>query len=213
MVISVMLAGIIGSASHCSVMCSPLVAAQMLELNDRKKPQSFILFYHAGRVLTYMILGALVLLAGRFVFGQQLAQLANLMMVAAGAVFIVSAILPKKTHRCCDSTKKSAMAKVVSLWPSLRGQYVLRGMLMGFMPCGLLVSALLMVGATNSVAAAMLMMFVFGLSTIPALQLAGFGVLSLGRRYPVWGVKLGRGIMVINGTVLCVLGLNVAGLH
>lgn len=212
LLLSAALAGLVGSISHCSLMCSPLVMAQMLSLHEQQKPQRLMAWYHAGRISTYMLLGVLAFAAASVVFGGKLASIASVMMVAAGSIFIFSAVQPRKTHRCCDS-KTHAMSQRIAQLANAPLQLYLRGALMGFMPCGLLVSMWLLAGASGGALYAALLMLAFGLGTLPVLQAAGFGALSLGRRYPSLGAKLGRASMAINGAALCAIGFNIVKLY
>lgn len=210
--LAVLAAGLLGSASHCSVMCSPAVMTQMLDLNAKRQPQWLMLFYHAGRITIYMALGVFSLLAARFVFGRSLGVFASAMILLAGVAFVASALMPRKTHHCCDGKTRSLLGRISRL-SSLRAQYFLRGTLMGFMPCGLLVSVLLLAGASQSPLMAAAMMLIFGISTVPVLQLAGLGVLSIGKKYPVLGASVGRTGMAMNGLLLCGVGLNLVNIH
>ena len=202
-----MLGGLFGSVGHCSVMCSPLVAAQMLRLDARGASTSYLWFYHAGRISIYMLLGVVAAVAGRLLFGGALAELSRTMVLAAGVVFLVSAFFPARTHRCCDSKRGGLMRRIErARWQPL--QHYLRGVLMGFMPCGMLLSVLLLVSTLHQPAGAALVMLAFGLSTTPMLQLAGRLLLAAGRRHPQAGENIGRMAMGVNGMFLCGIGLN-----
>lgn len=207
LIISVVLGGLIGSISHCSAMCSPVVAAQMLMLQPAHRSSSPIWFYHAGRISTYMLLGIVACESAQWIFGTAFASISHVMLLLAGITFFISALLPAKTHACCSSrtrTLQQWMAKIP--WPALR--YYARGVLMGFMPCGLLLSVMLMVSTVSSVGHAAMVMLTFGLSTVPVLHLAAATALSLGNRYPNTGARLGRIAMAGNGIFLCGIGLN-----
>jgi len=204
--LSVALGGVLGGVGHCSVMCAPLTAAHMLALNARQAPQWIMAFYHAGRLSSYMVLGVMATVAVAWLFNHGLTVVSRQMMLAAGGLFVASALFPAKTHHCCPRQLKT-LHRGISLLPGLKLQYYLRGALMGFMPCGLLWSALF-VASTLPVPKAMAVMLTFGLATIPMLQLVGAGVLSLGRRYPQVSARAGKLVMVANGVFLCGIGLN-----
>jgi uncharacterized protein len=210
--ISVFVAGIIGSAAHCSLMCSPLVAAQMLEIKHNNRSGGTIIWYHAGRIATYMALGITATFAGRWIFGGALAEFSRIVLFAAGLIFLFSAISPKKTHRCCNSKQQRLIARLGRLL-NYRMEYFMRGSLMGFMPCGMVFSVLLLVSTTGSIFISAGLMLLFGLCTIPALQAAGMAALSLNKRYPEFGAKLGRAAMAINGSALCAIALNTITIH
>ena len=207
LLLSVVIAGLVGSISHCSTMCSPLVAAQMLDLKQNRQPLWRMGFYHAGRIGTYMLLGMMAVFAGQWLFSGALNDVSHLMLALAGSIFVASAIFPRKTHHCC-SKRMSRVMQALNRLPWANLQYYLRGALMGFMPCGMLLSVLMLVSTLDSAPSALLVMFAFGLSTVPILQLAGMGALALNRRYPRFGAGLGRTVMAANGIFLYSLGLN-----
>lgn len=207
---SALIAGLLGSVSHCSIMCSPTVAAHMLYAHNNNESQYNMVFYHLGKITTYIALGVGSLWVGQLIFSDTLNHLSGIMLIIAGVTFIVSALQPKKTHKCCDS-KLQQVFPLINKLKSFSLQYFTRGMLMGFMPCGMLLSILLMVSTTNNVLYAIFVMLLFGLSTIPALQFSGFTLLFLGKKHPDFSKKFGRIIMVINGFALS--GIGLANLH
>lgn len=204
LVLSVIVAGVIGSASHCSVMCSPAVIAQVFELQMKRKTQWIMALYHSGRVTSYGFLGGLAFGASRFLFGEGGGKLSSVMLCLAGSIFILSALLPKKTHSCCEQ-KIMPSHERHSLF--LFGQFFLRGIMMGFMPCGLIISMLLLAATLHHLSYAIGVMVLFGISTLPVLQLAAFMALSFGKRKMEWGRKIGKTVMVANGIFLCWIGI------
>ena len=207
LVISVLLAGLVGSASHCSLMCSPLVAAQMLQLRESNTRPNSIGFYHAGRITTYMLLGAVAVMASQWIFGGALTPFTQLAIIIAGVTFIISAFQPRKTHHCCD-TKTQKLGDVINRVPVLSLQLYLRGILMGFMPCGLILSALMLAATLQNPLLGMGVMALFGLATLPVLHIMGMSVLSLSGSHPLFASRLSRAAMAFNGLILCGIGFN-----
>jgi sulfite exporter TauE/SafE len=78
-------------------------------------------------------------------------------------------------------------------------------MMMGFMPCGMVLAALMLASTTGSAALAATGMALFALATVPVLQLTGSGLARLGRLRPAFA---GRGMMAANGLFLCALGAS-----
>lgn len=208
--VSVFLAGLLGSITHCSVMCSPTVAAQMLDIEERKQAQWRMGYYHAGRLATYALLGAVAFTASQVIFGNGLSVFAPYMISLAGLLFFASALLPKQTHRCC-SKRKTNLIDTLSRWFKGKAHYFLRGMLMGFMPCGMIVSVLLLVATSDHMLVAASLMLLFGLATIPALQISGFGMLAISRRYPTHSSTIRKTMMAANGFLLCGIGFGLIG--
>ncbi len=204
MFFSVLIAGLIGSATHCSVMCGPMAAANMLALREARKPQSTIVYYHAGRISTYIMLGVIAVTASRFVFSGTLERYTHLLLLLAGALFISSALMPRKTHKC---------TKMASASRSDHFAYFSRGAAMGLMPCGMTYAVLLSVPTLEHAPQAALIMLVFGLSTTPMLQLAGFGALTFNRTFPTLFAGASRSLMALNGLFLCGLGSGLVSIR
>lgn len=204
---SVAIAGLVGSVSHCSVMCSPLVAAQMMRLDTLEKPQSFIGYYHGGRIVTYMMLAGVAVSFSQLLFAGVVQHYTQLLLVLAGVLFVASAISPKKTHSCC-SGKMKRIQQWLELMAWQRAGYFLRGMLMGLMPCGMVYAVLIALSASATPIEGALVMGVFGVTTLPALQLAGWGALKLGKKSPRLSAQISRGALALNGLFLCAIGTN-----
>lgn len=209
---SVLLAGLVGSFTHCSVMCSPLVAAQMMQLQARGQAQWSLLYYHAGRVATYMLLGALAVLAANWLFSGAFKPFANAMLIVAGGVFVLSALIPRRTHSHCNSHPQQWINRVERVTSSQVGLF-LRGFMMGFMPCGMTLAIILVVATLDSPFYAMALMLVFGLTTVPVLHVTGFGAVSLSKQFPQTTHRASRGVMALNGLWLCGLGFNWVSLN
>lgn len=212
LLLTVVVAGLVGSLSHCSAMCAPLVASQMLTLQQQGRSQRLMALYHAGRVLTYVFLGVVAMLFSQWIFSGALRHYSSYLLLLAGVTFIISAALPRTTHHGC-AHQSAFVARLMQLIPHPSLAYLLRGVLMGFMPCGMVVAVLLMVATSPNVAHAALAMTLFGLSTIPVLQLTGFGALRIAARYPQFSARAGRGVMALNGLFLCGLGLNLVRVY
>lgn len=171
---------------HCIGMCGPIVVSLSLNLKTRSLWIPHLL-YHAGRIMTYAILGGLMGFSGSFTsIAGRIAGLQKGMMIFAGLLIIVMGI---------------AMSGWISLGPIFgvdynpdgrisRGfrklgkvqstaVYFPLGLLLGLLPCGPVYTALVAAARTgmdagNSIAAAlagMRLMVSFGAGTIPALLL------------------------------------------
>ncbi|MGE0754252.1 MAG: sulfite exporter TauE/SafE family protein [Alphaproteobacteria bacterium] len=199
---SVLVAGFLGSLTHCAAMCGPMLVAQRLSLAT---PSPSLLWYHAGRITTYMVLGALAAFSSRVVFGDYFHEISGLMLVAAGLLFLASAAKPKATHACgCGGT----FARLLTYRLPQTIRLALRGLLLGFIPCGLTLAALLLVATLPQPATAALAMGLFGLGTLPVLQLIGYGAGRAGNKMKSSLSFIGRGALTLNGLVLCALGMH-----
>lgn len=197
----VFLTGFFGSA-HCIGMCGGLVLS--LTSKDKTPSKWHFSAYFVGKTLTYTILGGILGWLG-FALLQQMETFQQVLFFIAGVVMIITAlgllnVLSKLenhfkiTHL---SWYKTAFKKVITREKGTTSALSL-GLLNGLLPCGL-VYGMLAKSATQQLEMAMLTMFVFGLSTIPALM--AVGVLSKWANQR-WRTHFNR----ISGILLLLLG-------
>lgn len=205
LLISIVIAGIVGSVTHCAPMCGPMVAAQVAHNEEESvSTQRMLFLYHIGRLTTYVVLGILVAGSSYLIFGNIWFPLVSkMLLITAGILFIMSAISPRTTHKCC--AHKSII--FLSIIPTSI-QFYIRGILLGFIPCGLLLAALLLVATTQNSITGGFAMLIFGLTTIPVLQIIGLATCHASMRWRAVMSVIGRGAMTVNGLMLCTLGMN-----
>jgi len=116
-------------------------------------------------------------------------MLSAAMMVMAGGLFLSSALLPNQ-HALLGLSPRNGF---------------LRGVLMSFMPCGLIYAALMMAATLSSPIAGMLAMWLFVLGTIPALLVASGGAMMLALKWQEAMRGIGRFGMAFNGLTLLVM--------
>ncbi|MCH2038373.1 MAG: sulfite exporter TauE/SafE family protein [Rickettsiales bacterium] len=221
--LSLFLAGLVGGLTHCTGMCGPFVAAQ-IRCHDRdgvtmhlgRLSASALLPYHFGRMTTYIVLGMAAAMASRQIIGTPLQQWVSLMFLSiAGCVFILSG-LPNIKHKLMNVRFKgvSVLGKVIGSMsaplmhkPSgLRGYGL--GVLLGFLPCGLVFAALMIVSTTASPVTAALAMMFFTVGTFPSLFLVGLGSHLAYRKWPDSMQVITRSIMILNGVSLFLIAQN-----
>lgn len=198
--------GFFGGFSHCIGMCGPFVITQsnnrlknipISDYNNFQRVKSLALLpYHLGRITTYSILGGLssfLTINIQNIIGFKI--VATVFLTIALAIFInilfehkiFSKIAKYNKLGLLFKTKKinffpsffkikiSSLLKILFKNPLGIKGYIL-GVLLGFIPCGLLYSALLICGNFQSCVLAMLAMALFGLSTFPSLFLTTLGM-------------------------------------
>lgn len=217
---SLFLAGLIGSATHCTGMCGPFVLAQTmarLEQVPSAEMREFhrlrgaaLLPYHLGRATTYALLGAILAsLAGGLVDVADLRALSAGLLVLAALFFAGYGLRALKLPipwlgsggagwwtRTFGSVARPLFRRPVG-W---RG-YLL-GVALGFLPCGLLYGALAAAAAAGDAAGGALGMLAFTLGTVPALiaiGLAGHVVSSQWRGAAARAMPM---LMLLNAAVL-----------
>ncbi len=210
--ISLFLAGLVGGFTHCAGMCAPFVLAQTGDL--KKLGNGLLIPYHLGRMTTYVALAVLVssVINLAFIFSDLKALIAAPMLVLAGVIFLVSAfpqlsiIFPWVVRIRIAAPYKfiTAFSAKLTHSPNIFKRYGL-GVLLGFMPCGLVVSALLASATAPNAAQAAFAMGAFTLGTVPALILVALGGHALKTKYPKASVRVKQSAMIISSLWLFAL--------
>jgi sulfite exporter TauE/SafE len=193
---AMLLLGLLGTG-HCVGMCGPLVIA----FPGRTGRVSAHLAYHAGRLATYTLLGALVGLLGGALRGGAAAVGADplvwvvrsqVALSAAAAVFLLlfglsrlGLIREPEWLAAATPSKVPGAARLLRRTLAGGGNRHLLGvgLLLGLLPCGLSYAALARSLAAGSPGAGMAMMAAFGAGTLPGLLALGFGA---GRLFQRW---------------------------
>ena len=210
------LAGLMGSVTHCVGMCGPFVMAQTATLNLTdgrlaKLKGLALIPYHLGRMTTYMALGVLAASLSGLVFNVPLQRgIAIMLLSVAGLLFLFSAIpvlkrgvTPVSWHLALArlGALLGRVAKPFFIQPTPAHRYLL-GLTLGFLPCGLLIAALMAVAATAQPLSAAFGMAAFCVGTMPALFITGAGGRFVMHRLPFEIGTLARGVMVFNSLSL-----------
>jgi uncharacterized protein len=211
LILALFMTGLVGSAGHCAGMCGPFVLAQAgARSGFGRLAGGALLPYHLGRATTYVALGSL--LAAPFGLLSRLEQLRWIpaaMLVVAAALFLVQAFRGWSLGGGTPGFLRHAgglFAKPLG-W---RG-YAL-GIVLGFLPCGLLYAALGAAAATADPVAAAAGMFGFVLGTMPmlvAIGLLGHGAAAHWRDLARKAMPV---IAAVNAVVLLAMAWRVAGI-
>jgi hypothetical protein len=187
------LMGLFGTG-HCIGMCGPLIFA----FPGRSGRFASHLWYHLGRVATYVAVGALLGGAGQLLSmalglstradlaGMQIA----LRLFAAGFLLLFGlnrlGWLPEP--RFMAHVRPERLPGFRAAFDSAAGArggsgYFWIGVLLGFLPCGLSYGAFAQALGTGSLAAGGLAALAFAAGTVPGLLLLGTGVAVVVQRY------------------------------
>ena len=177
---------------------------------------SMLLSYNAGRILSYGAAGAIAGSLGAASLGLEgqvparliLYFFANLMLVALGFYLLgVTRALAfterfgQKLWRVLQPlTKRFLPARTIS-------QAFPLGLLWGWLPCGLVYSALASALSAGSAERGALMMLAFGLGTLPNLLLAGIVLARLNEFVRRPAVRMFSGLLVLGFGLYGFLGL------
>jgi sulfite exporter TauE/SafE len=204
------------SSLHCVQMCGPIVLTYSAAANTGDERRMFLglhLAYNAGRTLTYVLLGAAAGLAGgamgwvgRFAGIQNIAAiLAGTAMVLTGiALFgLTPGLKGWRGFAFPQSLLRPAGKLLSSRAPEAK--FAL-GLIMGFLPCGLVYAALMKAIGTATPLDGALTMLAFGLGTNAALIAVGLGSSTVTRKLSRWGTTVSAITVVIMGVILIARG-------
>ena len=160
----------LAGAGHCLGMCGGIAAA--LNLGGQQS-RAVTLAYHSGRICSYTLLGGLLGLAASSV---DIAAWTMGLRYRAGLLLI-------------------GMGLYLADW--WRGMAVLERLGARLLPCGLIYSSLAWAATANNAASSALLMFLFGLGTLPAMLATSFGADRLQAFLRRRGLKLVIALLLI----------------
>ena len=222
--------GLTGSL-HCLGMCGPLIIAWSLRYRSASRAGSgeagpslfsgvFLhhLAFHAGRIATYVLLGAIV--AGIFSsfevhrFSMQyragFAIASGIALIGLGLVIFGTLPLPHFVARLLShqaSVFGKSLARLAN--SGSLGSKIGLGLVAGLLPCGLTWAMLVAAASTLSPVRGLVMMASFGLGTIPALLAAGMSATLVSARTRLLGERAAAIFIVTMGASLAIRGLGV----
>ncbi len=189
LLLGLFLTGLVGSASHCATMCGPFVLAQsgaamaQLPLGSgelRRLRGAALAPYHCGRALTYMALAAVVAMPLNLLHeATQWRFVPAIALALAALVFAVVAAGGLGRLAYAGSWTAPLGARL-ALWTRplfarpTGWQGLALGLLLGFLPCGLLYAAIGAAIAPADPLAAAMGMGLFTLGTFPMLWLIAY---------------------------------------
>lgn len=194
--LSLFLAGLLGGG-HCVAMCGGIVGAMTFGNQAQRASWLHILLFNSGRIGSYMLVGAM---AGTLGNGLQLLPqlhivqtllylLANLILIGLGLYVAGVSTLITHIERFGAPVWRQLQPLTRRLLPIRYWHQALAiGALWGWVPCGLVYTALLGSLASASATTGARLMLAFGLGTLPNLLL----IAASGRRFgslmvkPLW---------------------------
>jgi sulfite exporter TauE/SafE len=212
--LSLFLAGLAGSLVHCVGMCGPFVLGQVIADTGpttgrygewQRLTGAALVPYHLGRLTTYTALGAFAgAVTALFVATTGFAWLSGVMLALAAILMVLQALGLALGATSPLSGVVSRLAGPFVSSPAPANRYAL-GLVLGFLPCGLLYGALAAAAGTASALQAALAMMAFGLGTLPALVGVGWLGLILRRRLEGLRRWIAAPLLVANAFVMLML--------
>jgi uncharacterized protein len=219
--------GLVGSL-HCVGMCGPLVVAYSLQqhpirslgpVSSRTRRLAWMshhALFHAGRVVTYGLLGAFaagfVGLAG---YSTHLSGLRDVACSLGGIAMIllgllIMGLIPRHVTANPAAGSRAMMPgrliqTVLGVEKDL-GRWV-RGSICGFLPCMLSWAMIVKASMSGSPLYGFLFMVLFGLGTVPALASVGLGASLLTLPVRITGERIAAISVIAMGLILLYKGV------
>lgn len=196
-ILALFLYGIIGSFTHCIGMCGPIALGQMnMRMMHLKKDQlnnfnklncALSLPYYFGKAFTYGILALITKYLANSLSNHIISKhIIGVILIISSLICLKLAVSKFKKFTHISISFKifkylkflenfiANLVQKLSLSP-FGFQGFIMGMVLGLIPCGLVISAIMITSSySNNIFIAFISMFFFGLGTFPALFLVSY---------------------------------------
>jgi uncharacterized protein len=203
--ISAFIVGLLGGV-HCAGMCGGIVGALSFGLPDSGRRWSILIAYNAGRISSYTVAGALMGALGFYFSGLLPVQTAQrLLLTLAGLFLVLMGLYLAGWWNALSRVERFGGLLWRRIEPLGRGLLPVRsvhqgfalGLLWGWLPCGLVYSALVWTVAAGGALEGASLMFAFGLGTLPNLLLMGVAAAQIQRWVRNPAIRAIAGALVI----------------
>lgn len=194
------LMGLLGGFTHCITMCGPFVVAQSGEF---KKLSDIALFpYHLGRITTYILLALIIYsMVNMLAFSAPArAFIVAPLLAFAGLLFLVNGYPKLQTifPWVMKMTLPIPQEYIRHLFSKTTNRF-LTGLILGLMPCGMVIGALMAAATAPNMVVVGAAMAAFGVGTMPALIATAWGGHTLKQKFPHKMPAIRAGFMVWSG--------------
>jgi len=209
--------GLLG-AGHCVGMCGGIASALGFAARDGGSLH-LIIAYNLGRITSYAVAGALVALVGQW--GESYLALGPVLRIVSGVVLILMGCYLAGWWRVLVRLEKIGGA----LWKRIQPlsvkllpvrslpQALVLGMLWGWLPCGLVYTALAYAATSANTMEGALAMAAFGLGTAPAMVAGGLFAARVRTFLQSHAVRTIAAVIMIAFGVWTVAGVVMHGQH
>jgi sulfite exporter TauE/SafE len=199
--LSALILGLMGGV-HCIGMCGGISSALGFT-DDRRQPQK-LLAYNLGRIFSYTLMGSFAGLAAGLLqdqwqfFGRAMRFSASLLLILMGLYLANWWMGLTRLEQLGNRLWKKDQPLGRHLLPvEHSGQAFALGMLWGWLPCGLIYSALVWTATAGSAYQSGLLMLAFGLGTLPAMLATGIFAQQLRQQLQRKWVRVIAGLLII----------------
>lgn len=212
LIIGHFLIGFTGGYGHCILMCHPFVLHISSAFSTNNAGYKILIpnfFYNIGRTVTYSIMGAIIgslgSLALKLMTGEEFVSVQKFTAYIGGSILIVFALMYFLNISSLNFLAKLPIMNTLKKY-TLKNPFVY-GIILGFLPCGLTVSALIGAMSSGSWYTGASMMASFGIGTTFAMMtLAVLG--SYIMRYVKYFKHITSLLLFFMGIYIIYLGYN-----
>lgn len=211
--------GLFGGFGHCLGMCGPVVASYSVALKSKGIAPHVL--YNLGRISTYALLGGIVGMTGSFIgISGHIQGIQRFIMTLTGVVIILMGAGLTGWALPIPCLKNSGIfplhfinrIKNLSSENINAGSFYPIGIFLGFIPCGLVYTALIAAARAGMEAEnyfsgffeGIVMMLLFGLGTMPASLLFGKVISIIGGRMRLKLYRLSALVMIVMGLIFII---------
>lgn len=213
-------------------MCGPLILAYSVQLKTRSNPSTIFepsvwhlgvwhhLFFHAGRLTTYGVFGAL---AGGIVHLTRVdpifLNLRGIVALVGGSFMILVGLFLLRVVPFPLALAPPSPSRVTFLGRWLYrllksrglGSKIALGFVVGFLPCMLSLAMMIKAATTQTPVGGFLTMVLFGLGTVPVLFLLGLSTSIISMRVRLMGERVAALSIILMGLILILKGVRAFG--
>lgn len=217
--LEIFLIGLFGSM-HCIGMCGGFVAMYSLKKPAIQPALPHHVLYNVGRITTYSVLGGILGYIGSFTtYLGHYRLIPGITLLAAGALMVlmgmnIAGILGKRmlvedSMIMSGSLFRRTLRNILAM-ESVWGTFLL-GLLLGFLPCGLLYPIFIQAAVSGGLSSGMLTMTVFGLGTVPVMMSFGLLVSKLRPHFKLALYRIAAVLIILLGIQIFLRGMAFIG--
>ncbi|MGE5336795.1 MAG: sulfite exporter TauE/SafE family protein [Gemmatimonadota bacterium] len=173
---------------HCAGMCGGFIGALQVNRPRDVSAARLAIGYHAGRITSYMAAGAVVGAIGGSLFATEvlplqvaLMAIGSVMLLVIGATLLGRGAWMKRLEPLGAGLWRLIAPLARRVYPPRSGrQALIAGLAWGWIPCGMVYAALPLALIAGGPVQGAVVMFAFGLGTLPNLAVVDAAVARLG---------------------------------
>ncbi len=201
---------------HCAGMCGGIVGALQLNRPREASPARLAAGYHAGRVISYTLAGALAGTFGAALYAAEVMPVqASLLLVGSLMLLAIGATMFGRNRWLKHIEPAGAwiwrliapLARRVYP-PRTGGQALAAGLAWGWIPCGMVYAALPLALVAGGPLPGALVMLAFGVGTLPNMLAVDVAVHGMGRVRHAGPAPIRAWVRPLAGVAIVVFGLS-----